>query len=120
MNKNTINIKDIYDTVTLQTPCSHNEFLTHFDQTVRTLIANYRAQYVVLRGRIYAKPRTVNEDVPVHEEYFAPIVNNILYLLTADGDRKTDFVAEADAAYRSVWAEKAKRKRILDRGYYNV
>jgi len=119
MNNNTINVKDIYDTVTQSSPCSQNEFLTHLDQTIRTLIANYRVQYVVLRGRIYGKPRTVNEDVPVYEAYFTPIVNNILYLLTKEEARKTDFVAEADAAYRSVWAEKAKHKRLLDRRYYS-
>ena len=39
--------------------------------------------------------------------------------LTKEEARKTDFVAEADAAYRSVWTEKAKHKRLLDRRYYS-
>ena len=44
---------------------------------------------------------------------------NVMYLLTKEDARKTDFVAEADAAFRSVWAEKAKHKRLLDRRYHS-
>lgn len=115
-----MNVKDLYDMVKLREPCSQNEFLTYFDQTVRTLIAEYRAPYVVLKARIYGKPHSVSEDVPVYDEYSSAILNNVLFLITGDNDRKTDFVAEAVAAYKSVWTGRMKGKRILDRGYYNV
>lgn len=112
-----MNVKDLYDAVKLRTSCSQNEFLTYFDQTVRTLIAEYHVSYVILRARIYGKPRTVNEDVPVYDEYYPAILNNVLFLLTGDVDRKSDFVAEAVAAYKSVWSVKARGVRFADRGY---
>ena len=115
-----MNVKDLYDMVKLRESCSQNEFLTYFDQTVRTLIGEYRAPYVVLTARIYSKPRTVNEDVPVYDEYYSAVLNNVLFLLTGDNDRKTDFVAESVAAYKSVWAGQMRGKRILDRGYHHV
>lgn len=112
-----MNVKDLYDAVKLRTSCSQNEFLTYFDQSVRSLIAEYRAPYVVLKARIYGKPRSVSEDVPVYDEYYTAILNNILFLLTGDTDRKTDFVAEAVAAYKSVWSWKAHGLRFTDRRY---
>lgn len=115
-----MNVKDLYDAVRLRTPCSQNEFLTHFDQTVRTLIAQYRVPYVVLKARIYGKPRSVGDDVPIYDEYYSAILNNVLFLLTGDIDRKSDFVAEAVAAYKSVWSEKSRGLKFADRGYYDV
>lgn len=115
-----MNVKDLYDAVKLRIPCSQNEFLTYFDQTVRSLIAQYHAPYVVLKARIYGKPRTVNEDVPVYDEYYSAVLNNILFLLNGDVDRKSDFVAEAVAAYKAVWSAKAKGMRFVDRRYSDV
>lgn len=115
-----MNIKSIYDTVVLRSPCSHNQFLTHLDMTVRTLTAQYSMPYVVLGGKSYGFPRSVENDIPVHEEYYPAIVDNILFLLTGDADRKTDYVQEAESAYKAVWSRMAKGRTIRGRGYYDV
>ena len=114
-----MNIKSLYDTVVLRSPCSHNEFLTHLDTTVRTLTAQFGMSYVIERGT-YGIPRYIESDIPVYEEYYPAICDNILFLLTGDGDRKTDYVAEADAAYKAVWSQKVKGRVLRDRGYYHV
>lgn len=114
-----MNIKSLYDTVVLRSPCSHNEFLTHLDTTVRTLSAQYGLSYVITSGT-YGIPRYVDSDIPVYDAYYPAICSNILFLLTGDADRKTDYVAESDAAYKSVWSEKAKGRTLRDRGYYHV
>ena len=115
-----MNVKSLYDAVVLRAPCSHNRFLTHLDTTVRTLTAQYSMPYVVECGESYGFPRSVENDIPVYEEYFPAILDNILFLLTGDEARKADYVREAEAAYKSVWSAKAKGMKILDRGYYNV
>lgn len=114
-----MNIKDIYDTVTLSSPCSHNAFLTYLDSTMNYLIGRYGVKNVCRSG-IYQKPINVESDISVYDEYKAALCNNILYLLTNNVDRKTDFTAEADYAYKTVYSMRMKGKRILDGGYYHV
>lgn len=114
-----MNIKSIYDTVTLRQPCSHGQFLSHLDLTVRTLMSQFGMKYVI-SGESYGIPRTVEDDIPVFDEYYTSIVDNILFLLTGDGDRKTDYVAESADAYKTVWSRFAKEKRLVGRGYSYV
>ena len=114
-----MNIKSLYDTVVLSSPCEHNKFLTHLDTTVRTLIAQFGMSYVIERGT-YGIPRYIDSDISVYEEYYPAICDNIRFLITGDIDRKTDYVSEADAAYRSVWSKKVRGRRIVDRRYGDV
>lgn len=115
-----MNVKDIYDTVKLQTSCSQNDFLTYLDQSVRTLITQYKEPYVVEKNGKYGKPTSVNADVPIYDEYYPAILNNVLFLLTGNTDRKTDSTAESEYAYRAVWAKKSRGRRFVARGYYDV
>ena len=114
-----MNIKSIYDTVTLRHPCSHNQFLTHLDLTLRTLMSQFGMKYVI-SGDSYCIPRSIEDDIPVFDEYYAAAVDNILFLLTGDGDRKTDYVAESSDAYKTVWSKLAKGKKIVGGGYSYV
>lgn len=114
-----MNIKDIYDTVTLSSDCSHNAFLTHLDSTINYLIAKYGVGRVIYAEE-YQKPQTIDADMPIYDEYKAAICDNILYLTTGDTNRKTDFVAEAEYAFKTVYAKRMHRKQLLDGGYYHV
>jgi hypothetical protein len=75
--------------------------------------------YVIQSGT-YGIPRSIDIEIPVYDEYYPAIWDNMLLLLTGDGDRKTDYVAEANAAYKSVWSAKAKGRTLRDRRYYDV
>lgn len=115
-----MNIKHIYDAVKLNLPnCSQNEFLTALDQSVRTYIGAFKMPYVVVKGQTYGRPSSVDEDIPVYEEYFAALLNNVLFLISGDTDRKTDSISEAENAYRAVWSMRSRGKRFVGRGYYN-
>ena len=94
-----MNVKDLYDTVILTSDCSHNTFLTHLDTTINYLVGKYGVSKVIQGGAGYQRPRTVDTDIPIYDEYRAAICDNLLYLITGDSDRKTDFVNEADFAY---------------------
>ena len=115
-----MNTKSLYELITLKNPCTQNEFLTYLDLTVKTLIAQYSMPYVISKGESWGIPRSVESDVPVEEEYFPALADNILFLVTGDGDRKTDYVAEAEAAFKSVWSRRAKGVKLRDRRYGDV
>lgn len=112
-------VKELYDRVTLDTPCPKNTFLSHFDTTVRALIARYGRKYVIFRHQVYQRPITVEEDTPVYEEYFNAILDNITFLLTGNADRKTDYVQEAEDAYKSVGKAMLRGVKFRDANYYN-
>lgn len=107
-------IKELYDKITLVNPCNQATFLSHYDTSVRAILARYNTKYVVLPGAVYLKPVNINDDSPVFEEYMNAIYDNILFLLTGNGDRKTDYVAEADDAYKHVWTAYMKDKTFVD------
>lgn len=114
-----MNLTNIYDAVTLTAPCTHNAFLTHFNASLMYLIAKYGLSYVIKSKKGYTKPESVYDDVPVYDDYAPAITDNIIYLITGNGERKTDFVMEAENAYKTVWSIKARKKRIYDRGYFD-
>jgi hypothetical protein len=111
-----VNIKNLYDTITLRVNCSHNTFLTHLDLTVRSLISRYKESYVIENSEVYITPKSINDDIPVFEEYYSSIISNIFFLLSGDVNYKSEFLSESDAAYKAVWSHKANGKKIRARG----
>lgn len=103
--------KELYDRITAENPCGEPAFIRHLDMTVRTLENRYGKKYVYASS--YQKPLAINDDISVYDEYFSAIVDNILFLITKDSDRKTDFVAEADFAYKTVWGAMVHGKRFM-------
>ena len=103
--------KELYDRINAESPCSEPVFIRHLDTTVRTLETRYGKKHVYETA--YQKPTTINDDISVYDEYFPSIVDNILFLLTKDSDRKTDFLAEADFAYKAVWSAFVHGKRFM-------
>lgn len=107
-----MNIKSIYDTVTLNAPCDQNSFLTHLDMTIRSIAATYGDSYVFSADGKYISPRSIDADVPVESEYFPSICENIEFLLTGNEIKKVDFVQNAQTAYKKVWSRHVKDKRM--------
>lgn len=110
-------IDEIYESVTQTSATSPAVFLSHLDTTVRALIARHGVKYVCLPGQSYTKPEGTHDDIPIYEEYFPAIADNIRYLITANGDRKTDYVQEADDAFRRVWRRINAGSTFTDRHY---
>lgn len=103
--------KELYDRITAENPCGEPAFIRHLDSTVRALESRYGKKYVYASA--YQKPLTIHDDISVYDEYFPAIVDNILFLITKDTDRKTDFIAEADYAYKTIWGVMVHGKRFM-------
>lgn len=112
-------LKELYENVTHVQACSQDEFMSHVDTTVRALLARYDKEYVLLPKEVWIKHININDDLPVREEYFVAIRDNVLFLLTGNGDRKTDFVNEAEDAFKTVWKHKMRGKKFRSADYYS-
>jgi len=110
-------IQELYDKITLANPCDQVDFLTHYDTTVRAILARYGKRYVLLPGTTYVRPTGLQDDSPVFEEYMNAIYDNILFMLTGNTDRKTDYVQEADDAYKTVWKSLMRGRKFRDSEY---
>lgn len=110
-------IQELYDKITLAQPCHKADFLAHFDTSVKSILARYGAKYVLIPGAVYVRPAGIEDEAPVYEEYMGAIYDNILFLLTGNGDRKTDYVAEAEDAYKTVWRSLNRGKKFRAAGY---
>ena len=113
-----MNILSIYDTCTHAVPMEQDAFLSRLDTTVRALMSRFQPHYVC-RDR-YVTPTSVRDEIPVYDAYMPAVVDNILYLTTGDTARKADYVEEARDAYKTVWSEKARGKKFVDGGWYDV
>lgn len=109
-------IKDIYETVTMTEPCPQPKFLSYLDTTIRSLIAKYGIRRVI-NDEAYIKPRDINGDIAVKEEFAGAVASNILYLITKNPDHKTNYVAEAEYAYLTIWREAMRGKKIVGSDY---
>lgn len=103
--------KELYDRINAETICTEPNFIRALDTTVRTLETMYGKKYVYATS--YQKPMTIRDDISVYDEYFPAIVDNILFLVTKDTDRKTDFINEAEYAYKAVWGAMVHGKRFM-------
>lgn len=110
-------LKELYENVTHVQDTSQDAFMSHVDTTVRALMARYGEKYVLLPGTVWVKNVNIGADMPVYEEYFPAIRDNVLYLLTGNGDRKTDYVAEAEDAYKTVWRKRMKNRKFRSSDY---
>jgi hypothetical protein len=112
-------VKDIFEAVQVDTPCSQPKFLSYLHITVQFLLSKYGERYVAGNSQ-YVKPALLDVDIAVDDAYFAALVDNIAYMVSKNEDRKVDFVEEADSAYRTVYRRKHGRDHFLARGYYDV
>lgn len=112
-------IRDLYEAVNAIAPCSQPKFIAFLDTTAHSLMAKYGAKRVVNDGA-YIKPININDDIPLKDEFRNAIVSNVLYLVTGNPDHKTDYVAEAEYAYKTVWRRSAKKMKIVGEDYYHV
>ena len=110
-------IKEMYEKVTMENPCGQAVFMSRLDTTVRSLIARYGKKYVVFRHQVYQRPVSVEDEIPVYEEYFPAILDNILFLTGGNPDRKTDYVQEAEDAYKSVSKSLLRGVKFRDADY---
>lgn len=112
-------VKDLFEAVQVDTPCTQPKFLSYLHITIQNLIAKYGDAYVTGRSS-YHKALVLDTDIAVADAYFPAIVSNIAFMVSGNEARKVDYVEEADSAYRAVYAARHGRGKFLARGYYDV
>lgn len=100
----------LYERVCERAECDHARFLSALNYAADELCAMYGETNVLCGARREAA--RVGQDMPLREQYGTAVLDDILYLLTRDERFKTDFCAHAEYAYRSVWREQSRGRRI--------
>lgn len=99
----------VYEYVCKIKAVPQDRFFAALNYTVRELVSKFGADIVMESSVIYDIVR-LKDSTGVREEFSDALIDNILYLLTGDADRKTDFTAHAQYAYHTVWNEKNRGK----------
>jgi hypothetical protein len=103
-------LHELFEKVTLKTPIEQRRFLNYFADTVQELQALYDG-YVFVDNAKYTTPTDLFDDNVVLPLYHNAIVDNILYIISSDGNYKNEFLRKSKEAYLKYWNDKAKGKR---------
>lgn len=110
-------VKDIFEVVQVDNPCSQPKFFSYLYTTMQLLVAKYSNRYVT-GGIPITRPDTLDMEIPVEDAYFPAIVDNIAYMVSGNEGRKIDYVEEAENAYRAVYGKLHSKAKMLPGGYY--
>lgn len=110
-------LKELYDRCNGISPISQNDFVSAVNETIDRLVAKYGARAVFKKGERATITR-YDDECAVFDEYMPVLKDGILYIKTKDSDRKKAYEESADYAYRTVWAEKIRRRRYRTPSWY--
>ena len=98
-----MDINEIYERVLITAPVDTNTFIIHLNTTIDELLNKYDDKYVLTPEAVSVHVTGMDDGLNVYDEYMTPITDNIIFLITGDGNRKTDYVAHAEYAKKRVW-----------------
>lgn len=93
----------IYERVNQITPLGENEFISHLNATIDELYTQYDEKYILVPEATTVKISAMGDGLNIYDEYATAITDNILFFATNDANRKTDFTAHIQMAYKKVW-----------------
>lgn len=102
---------DIFEKVNLIMPIEQRRFFNLFDDSVRELWSMY-GDFVFTKGTEYQPPENLNDENVVLPLYHSAIVDNIVFLATADEARKSEFIRKSRDAYLKYWNGNAKGRKM--------
>lgn len=105
-------LKKLFETVRARCGITQREFVDYFNSSVSFLSARYGVAFVSASGEGISPISDERSPCPVKAVYLDAIGDNIEYLKSGDENRRVDFVAKSEYAYRTVWRERIKNKRI--------
>jgi hypothetical protein len=109
-------IKQLYERVSgIVTTTNQNSFVSCFNECTDELSARYGERDISRDGDEVFPIKSVNEVGSVHKYYIPAMRYGILASLTGDATMTERFWLEADKAYRQVWNERTKRRRVMRR-----
>ena len=105
-------LKKTYEYARTYYGCTQDEFLCGFNRAQQYLYARYGGEYVSPDGGGMRRVSSVEEELPVREEFVEPILDAIAADKTGDEKKMVDFVTKCDYCYRTLWRQKMRGRRI--------
>ena len=93
----------LYDRVVQTLPLDTNAFMSHLNSTIDEFYAQYDEKYILTPGATKVYATSMDDGLNIYSEYTSAIVDNILYLASGDANKKTDYQAHVQMAYKRVW-----------------
>lgn len=100
MEKKTMPVKMIYEKVCLRVAVEQRIFFNWLNDTVEELLALYPEKYILVNGAEWERIWSLDDEISVRALYVNGIIDNILYLLGADENLKSEFLRKSNNAYK--------------------
>lgn len=102
---------DIFEDVNMVAPVEQRRFFNYFNDTVNELETVYYG-FVVEKGSEYKAPESLDDDCAVRPLYRSAIVDNILFRITGEEARKSEFIRKSNDAYLKYWNDNARCRKL--------
>lgn len=112
-------VLEIYEKVNLILPVEQRRFFNLFEDTVSELLALYR-NFVTENNEKFEAPKALSDENTVMPLYHGAIVDNIIFLLSGEESRKSEFIRKSREAYLKYWSDNAKGRTIKGRAWKYV
>lgn len=106
-------IKDIYEKVSLKVPLEQRRFFNYFNDTIAELESMY-PDLLFKEGMHYTPMHDLSDEYIIRPLYAPAIVDNIIFLsgYDKDGTYKSEFIRKAKEAYINYWNSHAHNRRL--------
>lgn len=95
--------RNVFERVNFTATVNQNAFLAFLNDTISELKAKFGDKYIFISDASPEIINTIDDGMNIYDDYYLPLVDNVLYMVTNDDKHKTDFVNHAKAAYQAVW-----------------
>ena len=112
-----MDIKTLFDRVNRTTTISQPAFVDFYNDAVRYLVGAYNEKYVIKPEYAYAPIQHITDEDYVRDEYTQAIIDSILYAVTNEAIKYTQFRTGAEEAYLNVWRKKSYGAAFITKTY---
>ena len=108
-----MNTKELFIRARELCPMEQSEFLGHLGDCVRMLLARYPTALLARTGDgAIGAPASLDESCGLDERYDEALIRGAVAGKSGEESARSIFLAEAECAFRAVWRERARGKRI--------
>lgn len=103
-------VKDLYDRVNAVVGVSQEGFLASLNEALFDLCGRY-GEESVFRCAKERDVTSVNDEIPVYDEWRAALIHYAVYGKSGDSVRLEKYEQAVDYAYRTVWLRRLGKRR---------
>ncbi len=104
-------IKEVFEDVNLVAPIEQRRFFNYFNNTVNELIGTH-SDFVIEKDAEYVPSESLDDDCAVRPLYRGAITDNILFMITGEEARKSEFIRKSQEAHTKYWNDNAKCRKF--------